>query len=104
MYAIKPTDRQWIAAKQTGVERCVLWEQAGGGRTALIRMAQGARIEAHDHLGREEVLVLSGRLRLGGFELGEGDYHHTGPGERHEVEALEDCVFHAMTEKVIAGR
>ena len=56
------------------------------------------------HLGKEEVYVVSGRLRISDATLEAGDYHHTGPGERHELEAFEDCMFFASTEQVIPGR
>ena len=104
MFAIKPAEHNWTAGKQPGVERAVLWEVPGGGRTSLIRMTQGAVIEMHGHLGKEEVYVVSGRLRISDATLGAGDYHHTGPGERHDVEAFEDCMFFVSTEKVIPGR
>ena len=67
-------------------------------------MTKGAAIEMHGHLGKEEVYVVSGRLRISDATLGAGDYHHTGPGERHDVEAFEDCMFFVSTEKVIPGR
>ena len=104
MFAIKPAEHNWTAGKQPGVERAVLWEVPGGGRTSLIRMTQGAVIEMHGHLGKEELYVISGRLRIGDDTLGAGDYHHTGLGERHDVEAFEACMFLASTEKVIPGR
>lgn len=104
MYVVGVADRNWVPARQPGVERAVLREEEGAGRTLFIRMDKGATIEMHGHLGREEVYMVSGRMRLGEAVLGPGDYHHTGLGERHDVEALEDCVFFAMTEKVIPGR
>jgi quercetin dioxygenase-like cupin family protein len=104
MIAISVADRQWTPGRQSGVERVMLRDEEGGGRTQLIRMARGSTIENHGHIGREEVLMVSGSMRLGDSVLHAGDYHHTGAGEFHDVEALEDCVFYAMTEKVIAGR
>ena len=104
MYAISAADREWAPGKQAGVERAILREEEGGGRTLLVRMTKGAVIEMHGHLGREELYMVSGRMRLGEFVLSAGDYHHTALGERHDVEALEDCMFYAMTEKVIPGR
>ena len=85
MFAIKPSEQNWTSGIQPGVERAVLWEVPGGGRTSLIRMTKGATIEMHGHLGKEEVYVVSGRLRISDATLEAGDYHHTGPGERHEV-------------------
>lgn len=104
MFAVSVDDRKWVPAKQPGVERAVLWEQEGGGRSLFVRMAKGATIEMHGHLGKEELYLVSGRMRIGDSVLMPGDYHHTGLGERHDVEAFEDTVFLAMTEKVIPGR
>ena len=104
MYRISTEGRKWVPAKQPGVERAVLWELEGGGRTSLIRMSKGATIEIHGHLGKEDVYVVSGKLRIGEHKLGAGDYHFTGIGERHDLEAFEDSMFFAVTEKVIPGR
>lgn len=104
MFAIDPEQQQWMPAKQAGIERAVLWEVPDGGRTSLIRMKKGAVIEMHGHLGKEEVYVVSGRMRLGDSMLAAGHYHHTSLGERHDAEAFEDTVFFAVTEKVIPGR
>ncbi|MBI1394861.1 MAG: hypothetical protein GC151_02685 [Betaproteobacteria bacterium] len=104
MFAVSVAEQKWVAGKQPGVERAVLWEQPDGGRTSLIRIARGATIEMHGHLGREEVYVVSGHLRIGDADLRAGDYHHTGKAERHDLEAYEDSAFLVMTEKVIPGR
>ena len=61
-------------------------------------------IEMHGHLGKEEVYVVSGNLRIGEHMLGAGDYHFTVIGECHDLEAFEDSLFFAFTEKVIPGR
>lgn len=104
MFTMSATDRAWVPGKQPGVERAVLQEVENGSRTALIRIGKGAAIEMHGHLGREEIYVVSGHLRVADAVLRTGDYHHTGVGERHDVEAFEDSVFLVMTEKVIPGR
>ncbi len=104
MFRIGSEERNWVPAKQAGVERAVLWEVEGGGRTSLIRVAKGSTIEMHGHLGKEEVYMVSGRIRVGEHELSAGDYHHTSLGERHDLEAFEDSMFFAVTEKVIPGR
>jgi quercetin dioxygenase-like cupin family protein len=104
MFRIGSEEQKWVPGKQAGVERAVLWEVEGGGRTSLIRVAKGATIEMHGHLGKEEVYMVSGRIRVGEHELSAGDYHHTSLGERHDLEAFEDSMFFAVTEKVIPGR
>ncbi len=104
MYRIGTEEMQWGPGKQPGVERAVLREVEGAGRTSIIRVAKGATIEMHGHLGFEDVYVIRGHLRVGDHELRTGDYHHTGLGERHDLEAYEDSMFFAVTEKVIPGR
>jgi len=104
MLKIAADERQWVHAKQPGVKRAVMRDVEGGGRTSLIQVAKGATIEMHGHIGIEEVYMVSGSMRVGDFKLGPGDYHFTGPGETHDLEAFEDSVFFAVTEKVIPGR
>lgn len=104
MFAVKPDNLTWTPGKQPGVTRAIVWEVPGGGRALFVRMAKGATIESHGHIGSEDLYLVSGRMRLGQDTLEPGDYHHTSAGEQHDAEAFEDTVFFAVTEKVIAGR
>jgi len=58
-----------------------------GGRetvTRLVRLAAGARIPPHRHLGFEQCLVLEGVMRAGGLSLRAGDFNCAAPGSVHE--------------------
>jgi anti-sigma factor ChrR (cupin superfamily) len=73
------------------------WEDLGGGlsrrilgidrhrRTVstILRMAPGGRLAEHHHHGAEEVLVISGDLRVGGEMYGPGDYFFAEAGSDH---------------------
>lgn len=73
------------------------WEDLGGGlsrrilgidrhrRTisTLLRMAPGGCLAEHHHHGAEEVLVISGDLRVGGEVYGPGDYFFAEAGSDH---------------------
>lgn len=47
----------------------------------------------------EEVVVLAGRVSIGGVALEEGDYLFTRPGEEHDVVAVSDAVIFVSSEK-----
>jgi quercetin dioxygenase-like cupin family protein len=53
----------------------------------------------HTHNGREEIVVLSGNVLIGGVELSQGDYLYTQPGEEHEVIALADAIIFVSSQK-----
>lgn len=56
-----------------------------GDLTALWRIDANASIPAHSHRREEECLVVSGRVRVGDVEYGEGDYLFADAGSRHPV-------------------
>lgn len=82
--------RTWAATDYPGIERALFRHNDSGGRSSLVRLAPGARFPRHAHQGTEEVLVLAGRVSLGGVEMEAGDYLFTEPGEEHDVVALGD--------------
>lgn len=92
---------EWKPAGYDGGERAILRLSPEQGRTSLIRMKAGARGPRHRHEGGEDVLVISGRIRIGDHELGPGDYLYTEAGEEHDVTALEDAMFYASTQKPV---
>jgi quercetin dioxygenase-like cupin family protein len=69
-----------------------IWGAKGTG-SDFIAFKAGARFPLHDHEGREEVIMLSGKIRFGDNVVSAGDYLTTGPGDVHDAEALEDSVF-----------
>lgn len=98
----KASEREWIGAGADGVQRSLFRHNAEGGRSSVLRMAQGSRVPRHTHHGTEEVVVLSGRVTLDGVELSEGDYLFVEPGEQHDVVALTDALLFISTQKSTA--
>ena len=101
MFAKTTADREWVSAGYDGAERAILRMSPENGRTALVRIKAGTRAKRHRHGAGEDVLVISGRIRLGGHDLGPGDYLYTEAGEEHDVVALEDAVFYVASEKPV---
>lgn len=91
--------REWIPTDYPGVERALFRNNEAGGRSSFVRLKEGSRFPAHTHEGTEEVVVISGRVRLGDAELSEGDYLFTSPGEEHDVVALTDTVIFVSSQK-----
>lgn len=92
---------EWKAAGYDGAERAVLRMSADNGRTAMVRLKAGATGPRHRHLAGEDVLVISGRIVLGGVVMGPGDYSWTEAGEEHELLALEDSVIYVASDKPV---
>jgi quercetin dioxygenase-like cupin family protein len=99
---VKRADQhEWTSAGYAGAERTLLRSTKEDGRTYIVRLKAGARGFRHRHAAGEDVLVLSGKVRLAGEVLGPGDYMFTEPGEEHFLEAIEDSVVFASTPKPV---
>lgn len=99
MLVRKAESREWKATEHPGIERSLFRNNEAGGRSSVVRLAKGSRFPRHAHHGDEEVVVLSGAVRIGGVDLGEGDYLHTQSGEEHDVVALSDAVIFVSSQK-----
>ena len=99
MLTKKALDREWQATGHAGIERCLFRSNDGGGRSSVVRLARGARFPRHAHHGTEEVVVLSGQVRIGGIDFDAGDYLFTEPGEEHDVVAVGDAVIFVSSQK-----
>lgn len=99
MLVNKAADRNWKPTDHPGVERALFRNNATGGRSSVVRLAQGSRVPRHVHEGTEEVVVLAGLVRLGAAELAAGDYLFTEPGEEHDVVALTDATIFVSSQK-----
>jgi len=99
MLVNKTVDREWQPTDYPGIERSLFLTNDAGGRSSVVRMVNGARFPSHVHHGTEEVVVLAGVVRIGGVELGEGDYLHTEPGEEHDVVAVSDAIIFVSSQK-----
>jgi anti-sigma factor ChrR (cupin superfamily) len=80
-----------------GVDIHRLWgngpEQPGA---ALLRYAPGGSVPLHEHLGHEEILVLSGWQVDGHRRYDAGTLFVNAPGTRHAVLSPEGCVVLAV--------
>lgn len=92
-------NRQWTATDYPGIERSLFRNNDTGGRSSVVRLTAGSRFPRHAHQGTEEVMVLTGTVRIGGEELGAGDYLFTMPGEEHDVVALSDTTIFVSSQK-----
>lgn len=86
------SNRKFEDTDYPGVSFLTIWSESGDG-SDLVKFQPGARFPHHDHEGREEILMLSGRIRFGDIILSSGDYLKLGPGEEHDAVALEESVF-----------
>jgi quercetin dioxygenase-like cupin family protein len=58
----------------------------------LIELAPGGGYPEHDHVGVEEMYVLTGDLQTEGRSLGPGDFLHAEPGSHHqELRSINGC-------------
>jgi quercetin dioxygenase-like cupin family protein len=99
MLVKKAADREWSSTDYPGIERSLFRNNDAGGRSSVVRLAQGARFPRHAHHGTEEVVILSGVVRIGGVELAPGDYLFTQPGEEHDVVAVSDATIFVSSQK-----
>ncbi len=99
MLVNKAADREWKETGYVGIDRSLFRNNDTGGRSSVVRLAQGSRFPRHAHHGTEEVVVLAGIVRIGGVELAPGDYLFTEPGEEHDVLALSDATIFVSSQK-----
>ena len=99
MLVRKAADREWTPTDYAGIDRSLFRNNDSGGRSSVVRLRQGARFPRHAHHGTEEVVVLSGVVRIGGVELAPGDYLFTQPGEEHDVVAVSDAALFVSSQK-----
>jgi quercetin dioxygenase-like cupin family protein len=92
-------DREWKPTDYAGIARSLFRNNESGGRSSIVRLTQGSRFPRHAHHGTEEVVVLSGVVRIGGIELGAGDYLFTEPGEEHDVAAVSDAEIFVSSQR-----
>ena len=99
MLVNKSAGRQWHPTDYAGIDRSLFRNHEAGGRSSVVRLAGGSRFPRHRHEGSEEVVVLSGTVRIGGVELAAGDYLYTTPGEEHDVVALTDATIFVSSQR-----
>jgi quercetin dioxygenase-like cupin family protein len=99
MLVKRSREREWAPTGYPGIERSLFRNNETGGRSSVVRLKQGSRFPQHSHHGTEEVVVLSGKVTLGGVALEEGDYLFTIPGEEHDVVAVTDAIIFVSSQK-----
>lgn len=101
MIVKRVSQREWMSAGYDGAQRALLRLSPGQGRTSIVRLKAGAKGPRHRHGAGEDVLVISGKVRIGDQVLEAGDYLYTEAGEEHDLLALEDAVIYASTDKPV---
>ncbi len=99
MYSKLSRQQTYAPTDYPGIERNLLKQNDGGGRTSLVKLAKGSRFPTHEHHGTEEVLVIKGCVIISGVTLRENDFLFTEPGETHDVAALEDSIIYVSSQK-----
>jgi quercetin dioxygenase-like cupin family protein len=99
MLVNKAAEREWRATDYSGIDRSLFRNNESGGRSSVVRLTKGSRFPRHAYHGSEEVVVLTGVVRIGGVELRAGDYLFTSPGEEHDVFAVSDASIFVSSQK-----
>jgi len=99
MLVRRVSERSWQPADQPGIERSVFRTNESGGRTLLVRLKAGARVLRHTHGGTEEIVVLAGKVSIGGVEIDEGDYMFVTAGEEHDVVGITEATIFVSSQK-----
>ncbi|HTF91049.1 MAG TPA: cupin domain-containing protein [Planctomycetota bacterium] len=86
----KAGEAQWRPTRHPGVSWCSLHLSESGDSTVLIRMEPGSSYPEHEHIGVEEVLILSGGYRDAEGDHRAGSYLRYAAGSRHAPVALGD--------------
>ncbi len=63
--------------------KMLIYDEAGGTKSFLLRALAGMRMPPHAHNGPEECLVLEGAFSFGDLTLRAGDFHYAAPDGGH---------------------
>ena len=99
MHSNRTIDRAFLPTGHPGVERALFRNHEAGGRSSAVRMQAGARFPRHRHQAGEEVLVMSGRVRIDGVDLEPGDWLFSEPGSEHDVVAITEAVIFVSSQQ-----
>lgn len=70
-----------------------------GGPSSVVRLSSSSRFPRRTHHGTEEVVALSGSVRIGGEDLAAGDDLFTESGNDRDVVLLPDAVIFVSSQK-----
>ena len=86
----------WQPGETRGVSVMPLY-QHGPERVRLLRLAPGARLERHGHLGGEEIFVIEGAFEDEQGRYRKGSWLRNPPGSAHGVASEEGCTLYVKT-------
>ena len=89
---IDVSQAKWESTPYPGVETKVLYRDANGRQTTLTRMAPGARLPAHRHVGLEQSYVLQGTLIDEDGACTAGNFVWRRPGSVHSAWTPDGCL------------
>lgn len=91
---VRQDEGRWLPTGVRGVRfRQLSASRKANRRTILLQMDPGTQLPDHDHAGLEEVMMISGELRIGKEVLRAGDYFRVGEGQHHDTPISETgCV------------
>jgi anti-sigma factor ChrR (cupin superfamily) len=90
---------EWEPTKFPGVWTKPLYKDATGRMTTLTKMAPGARLPRHRHVGIEQSYVLEGTLVDEDGACSAGNYVWRRAGSEHEAWSPDGCIVLGMFEK-----
>jgi anti-sigma factor ChrR (cupin superfamily) len=94
---VKMDQLSWRKTSFPGVEiKMLLEDKETGLMTSITRMAPGAVLPLHEHVGVEQTYVLEGRLVDGEGEVKAGEYVWRPAGSRHVATAPEGALLLGM--------
>ncbi len=82
----------WEPTRFPGVETKTLYREPSGRHTTLTRMAPGAKLPSHRHVGVEQSYVLEGTLIDDDGACTVGNFVWRRPGSIHEAWTQDGCV------------
>ena len=88
----------WGPTEHPGVETKLLYADASGRRTMLVRMAPGAALPDHRHVGVEQSYVLEGTLVDTDGACTAGNFVWRRPGSIHTAWTPDGCLVLAVFE------
>ena len=76
----------WLKSRYEGIEtKTLLADSASGLLTSLLKLAPGARLPDHEHVGVEQTWVLGGSLECGEGKCVAGNFVWRPAGSRHDA-------------------
>ncbi len=101
-HIVRPDTMEWQKTRFEGCEaKPLMFDRKTGLVTALMRMAPGAVLPDHEHVGIEQTWVIEGSLvdkdgPMSGLKVGPGEFVWREPGSRHSAWCPEGGVMLAI--------